>query len=246
MRETLVMLHGGGTDSRCWEGVRPLLAPHFDLVTPDLPGHRDEPPVRRARVEDVAEHMADWIAREVGAPYHLLGHSFGGMVAMTVAAFGPSPARLILADTFDRPANSWQGWGRLIGMGLGARVLGRNRASVKVAELQGLGHEGFDAQLRAAMHHDAAMSLGQLMDAVRRFDGRPALDRIERLGLPVLLLMAGGHEATEMAGLRMEARVASARRVVIPEVGHMLMRDAPEAFARAVVEFLGSDLSRSA
>jgi pimeloyl-ACP methyl ester carboxylesterase len=243
MRETMVMLHGGGTDSRCWQQVRPMLERRFEVLTPDLPGHRDEPAPERATVEALAGPISEWIAATVRGPYHLLGHSLGGLVAMTVAATGPAPERLVLADTFDRPAANWRLWFRLLGMDLGARVVGRDRATVKVAEMQGLGHDGFDAVLRTTMHHPAAMSLGAMMAAVRRFDGRPMLDRLE---MPVLLLMAGDHAPTEMSGLRMEARLADARRVVLPGAGHMLMRDDPEGFVREVTEFLSDDLSRSA
>lgn len=243
MTETLVMLHGGGTDARCWDLVRPLLARHFEVLTPDLPGHRDAPAPKANTVAALAAPVADWIAGTVRGPYHLLGHSLGGMVAMTIADGGPVPERLILADTFDRAAHGWTDWGRLVVLALGARAIGRDQATVKVAEMHGLGHDGFDATLRASMHHKSAMGLGQMLDAVRRFDGRPILDR---LPMPTLVLTAGENPATRAPGLRMEAQLAQGRRVVMPGAGHMQMRDDPEGFARAVLDFLAADLSRSA
>ena len=238
-KPVLVMIHGGGTDARCWNVVRPMLEERFRVSTPTLPGHGDVPPPASARVEALAEPIAAWIARKISGPYALLGHSLGGMVAMRIAAEGPRPDRLILADTFDKPASGVQAWGRILGMGLAAGILGRERATGYVIEAQGLGSDGFDAELRASMLHPAAMSLSAMMRAVRRFDGRPLLDRLD---MPVLLLMAGGNaEVTGSAGLRMEARLSEARRVVIPDVGHMLMRDDPKRFVREVAEFLEPD-----
>lgn len=234
-RPVLVLVHGGGTDARCWGAVRPGLARRFRVLAPDLPGHGDRPAPAAATVEALARPLAERIRAEVAGPYHLLGHSLGGMVATWIAANGPAPERLVLADTFDVAAPDARSWARVAAMGLGARLLGRARATRYVIEAQGLGTEGFDAALRASMLHEAAMPLGDMMAAVRRWDGRPHLDR---LTMPVLLLMAGGHPATAAAGRRMEARLADARRVVMPEVGHMQMRDDPAGFVRAVVGFL--------
>ncbi|CUH39893.1 Tropinesterase [Jannaschia seosinensis] len=235
-KPVLVLIHGGGTDARCWGAVRPLLEDRFRILAPDLPGHGDAPAPPEASVEALAAPITDRIAREVPGPYALLGHSLGGMVAMRIAADGPRPDRLILADTFDKPASGLQAWGRIMGMGLAARLLGRRRATEYLIEAQGLGAGGFDADLRASMLHEGAMPLHAMMRAVRRFDGRPLLDRLD---MPTLLLMAGGNPATEPAGRRMEARLPDARRVMMPEVGHMQMRDDPEGFAREVIGFLG-------
>ncbi|UWQ21963.1 alpha/beta fold hydrolase [Jannaschia sp. W003] len=232
---TLVLLHGGGTDARCWEAVAPHLA-GFAVRTPTLPGHGDRPAPARDRVEAIAAPVMDWIAREVPGAYALVGHSLGGMVAMVAAAEAPHrPERLVLADTFDVPAMTWRDWGRVVTLRQAARIMGHARASEAVADRAELGREGFDGTLRASMQERPALPLHRMMAAVQHFDGRPFLDRI---AAPTLLLRAGGNPATAPANRRMLARLADARLEVLEGTGHLMMRDDPRGFADAVAGFL--------
>lgn len=236
MKRQLVLLHGGGTDHRCFAHVVPLLAPRFDLLTPDLPGHGEAPPPPSVSVEAVAATLAERIEDRLRPGYALLGHSFGGMVAMAFAAtVAPPPDRLILCDTFAKPADGWEAWGRILAMGVGARVLGRRRANDVITKEMALGGDGPDAPVRASMYHEAAWPLHTMLRAVRRFDGRPHLARI---ACPTLLLMAGGNPATDGAGEKAARRLRNARVEIMPRVGHLQMRDDPAGFADAVTWFV--------
>ncbi|MBM2577760.1 alpha/beta hydrolase [Jannaschia sp. Os4] len=233
---TLVLLHGGGTDHRCWAPLLPHLPRRLRVLTPDMPGHGDRPAPRRSTAECVAETLAPELRDAVGgAPFALLGHSFGGMVAMVLAAGPLPPARLILADTFSKPADTPVNWLRIVAMGAGAAAVGHERATRVVLRDWDIGTEGADAQVRASMLHEHAMTLPRLMRAVRRFDGRPYLPRI---ACPTLCLMAGGNPATDGAGERMARRLPDARVEVMPRAGHMQMRDDPVGMAAAIARFL--------
>jgi hypothetical protein len=48
--EPLVLLHGLGMSERVWDGVRPLLEPHHDVVALTTLGHRGGPPSSRRPV----------------------------------------------------------------------------------------------------------------------------------------------------------------------------------------------------
>ncbi len=83
------MLHGATLNARMWDPVREQLAPLFQLILPDLPGHgtrRDVPYTLVAAVDVVAE-----AARSVApAPVVLVGDSLGGYTAMAAASAIPS------------------------------------------------------------------------------------------------------------------------------------------------------------
>jgi pimeloyl-ACP methyl ester carboxylesterase len=78
-----------------------------------------------------------------------------------------------------------------------------------------------------------------------RVKGRPipleprAIGRLGELGLPVLAVV-GGLDAsdTRRAAIRMEEGVPGSRRVVIPDVAHMVGMEAPERLAALVVELV--------
>ena len=232
----LVLLHGGGTDHRCWTPLLPHLPARLRILAPDLPGHGPRPAPRRSTAECVAETLAPEIAAAAGgAPFALLGHSFGGMVAMVLAARHLRPDRLILADTFSKPADTPANWLRIAAMGAGAALVGHERATRAVLKDWNIGTRGPDAAVRASMLHPHAMTLTRLMRAVRRFDGRAYLSDVE---CPTLCLMAGANPATRGAGARMARALPDATVETLPASGHMQMRDDPEGMAAAVARFL--------
>jgi pimeloyl-ACP methyl ester carboxylesterase len=78
----LVLLHGLQDSHRAWRRAAPLLAEHFHLYMPDLPGHglsgRPDAPYTLAWFSRV---IAAWM-EAVGVPRaHVCAHSFGGGVA---------------------------------------------------------------------------------------------------------------------------------------------------------------------
>ena len=93
---TLVCLHGwGGTKESFTELRAALLALSgaegsgggVTVLTPDLPGFGSEPePDRPWTVADYAQWVKRYIEQNVQGPYHLLGHSHGGRIAINLIA----------------------------------------------------------------------------------------------------------------------------------------------------------------
>lgn len=82
----LVLLHGIPTDARLWDGVRAELEPGVPVFAPDLPGARGAPPLPRPSLEAHADALVAALdARGLDRP-HLVGHDYGGLVALAVAA----------------------------------------------------------------------------------------------------------------------------------------------------------------
>lgn len=87
----LVLLHGLGHRRQGWAAVLDKLTPHRDVISLDLPGHGQSPPLRvngQPPLEAIAEPIAALLA-ELGLPRpHLAGNSLGGTIALTLAAQG--------------------------------------------------------------------------------------------------------------------------------------------------------------
>ncbi len=78
----VLLLHGLGATAAVWDGVVAELG--GDVVAPDLPGHGTAPTLPAAYTfAGVAEAVADLVDP---AGTVLLGHSFGGVVALHLAA----------------------------------------------------------------------------------------------------------------------------------------------------------------
>ena len=89
----VIMLHGlGGTSN----SFQPLLAPlaGFRIVRPDLPGAgRSPPPPQQITVALLVQAVADAAAHLGVNRAHVVGHSFGTLIAQHIAAGIPSAWR---------------------------------------------------------------------------------------------------------------------------------------------------------
>jgi Predicted hydrolases or acyltransferases (alpha/beta hydrolase superfamily) len=98
----LVLLHGGFSDSRQWRRQLDSLSDEFTVVAWDAPGcGRSSDPPETFRACDYADCLAGFIeALGLGRP-HLLGHSFGGMLALELYRLHPAvPRTLVLTATY--------------------------------------------------------------------------------------------------------------------------------------------------
>ena len=83
--ERLVLVHGSVVNGRTtWSAQRPL-ADRFELVVLDRPGFPPNPPVARVDFESDAALVAGLLR----AGDHLVGHSYGGVIALLAAAQRP-------------------------------------------------------------------------------------------------------------------------------------------------------------
>ena len=95
--EPLVIVHGGWTDHTVFDAVVAPLARSFTVVRYDRRGHsRSEygGPAPRRRDED---DLAELIERIDLGPAHLLGTSYGALIALGLAARRPELVRSVLA-----------------------------------------------------------------------------------------------------------------------------------------------------
>ncbi|WP_349898490.1 alpha/beta fold hydrolase [Parafrigoribacterium soli] len=90
---TLVLGPSLGTTTRLWSAAIPLLAPHFDILAVDLPGHG----ASRAATEPFSTgELADAVARVAALAgverFYYAGDSLGGQLALELALRHPEKA----------------------------------------------------------------------------------------------------------------------------------------------------------
>jgi pimeloyl-ACP methyl ester carboxylesterase len=98
----LIIIHGfTGNSAGYYLTIVPLLARDFNVVTYDLRGHgKSDMPPRGYTSEHMAADLHALMDHVGFDRAHLMGHSFGGEVALQYAAAHPDRVRsLILADT---------------------------------------------------------------------------------------------------------------------------------------------------
>jgi pimeloyl-ACP methyl ester carboxylesterase len=87
----LVLLHGGRDHCRSWDWIARALRPHFHVLAADLRGHGDSDCAKGSSYS-FADHIYD-MTRMVAAckleQMSIVGHSYGGMLALAYAGTYP-------------------------------------------------------------------------------------------------------------------------------------------------------------
>ncbi|MGI9381534.1 MAG: alpha/beta fold hydrolase [Methyloligellaceae bacterium] len=89
--EPVVLLHGSASSNRQWRGLIEALYDRYHVIAPDLIGYGETPSWPYGEHVGMADHarlLADLVKRQ-GARLHIVGHSFGGAVALRFAQEHP-------------------------------------------------------------------------------------------------------------------------------------------------------------
>ncbi len=249
-RPTLLMLHGAGGSGHSFRALIPLLAPHYHLIVPDLPGQGFTRPGSRSRygLDAMAEDIATLCATMGLTPTFILGHSAGAAIALRMAqsaavraviginaALGsfegaagvmfPLLARALAAAPFV-PHLVSKLWGN-------PQSVGRLLASTG-SPLDATGQRQYLALVRDSAHVEGTLG----MMAQWRLDGLMAA--LPRLQTPTLLIASTGDKAVPARVSAEAARqMPNALYSEIPGYGHLLHEEAAETVAETALPWLG-------
>lgn len=96
-KQTVMMIHSGGFTSRQWRKLGELLAPPFAVRAPDLIGYGQSGPWPDGEPFHFRQDV-DLLESLLGdEPAHLVGHSYGGFLALQLALRRPELVRSIAA-----------------------------------------------------------------------------------------------------------------------------------------------------
>ncbi|KHL02447.1 alpha/beta fold hydrolase [Sinomonas humi] len=240
MDEPVVLLHGVGLDSSMWDSLLAdgaLWLAGREVIALDLPGHGQEPPLRRPT--SLAE-MADDVARRLPPKAHLVGFSLGALIAEELAARMPE---------------------RILSLVCVSSVCERTEAEGAAVERRLDAARGdFIASAEAAVERwfpEPDRVSPDLVDQVRRvllandhesylhaYEVFATGDRDAAKALPLItaptLAVTGSDDPGSTPGmtLRLGALVPHARTLIVDGARHMLPLERPEELARLIAEFL--------
>jgi 3-oxoadipate enol-lactonase len=239
----VVLLHGIGGAARAWAAqVESLAQAGFRPLALDLPGYGARPPVVSMEFEMLAQDVEQAIARGGLDRPVIIGHSLGGMIAQTMLRRAPHAWRAAVlfatSPAFGNASGEFQK--QFLADRLGPLDAGKTLPEMAPAIVQHLiGRDCHPDGLALAVSCMAGVPESTYRAAVRcltAFDERANLPHIR---VPVLCL-AGERDRNAPAAMmeRMAAKIPGARYVCLPGVGHLGNLEAPDAFDRAVLEFL--------
>lgn len=244
----LLLAHGTAASTHSWRALLPLLAPHFTVVAPDLPGHgfTSMPP-------DARELSLPGMAAAVGAlvrslglePALAVGHSAGAAVLVRMALDGRiAPAALVGLNAALMPigrehSEFFSRTARLLaGLPFVPQVFAWGASNRSVAErllrdtgsaIDARGVELYARLFRRSGHLAAALGM------MANWDLKPLLRDLPRLR-PALTLLVGTRDRTipPADAKRVQAVLPTARIVPLTGLGHLAHEERPEQVAEAL------------
>lgn len=95
----VLLIHGTGAASHSWRGVMPLLAPHYTVIAPDLPGHgfTQAPRARRLSLPGMAADLAALLRVLQVEPQIVVAHSAGAAIGARMCLDGKIDPKLLIS-----------------------------------------------------------------------------------------------------------------------------------------------------
>jgi pimeloyl-ACP methyl ester carboxylesterase len=236
----LVLLHANTGTSASWVSqYGPFAAAGFRVIAFDRRGWGDSLPDAATGPQpgSIAEDLAALVQHLALPRFHLLGIAGGGFAALDYAAWRPETLRSLIVA-----ASS----GAFVDPEMEEMV--RNISVPTVEAFRALPEvlREIGPSFRA-LHPDRVAAWAHEQERARQ-PGAPAqpmrtpntLPKIATIRLPMLAITAGADLLAPPALMRRWLRETPQAEVVdIPEVGHSVTMEAPEAFNEAVLGFLG-------
>jgi pimeloyl-ACP methyl ester carboxylesterase len=238
----LILVHGAVCDSRVWERQFDAFSGEFSVVAWDAPGCGESAdPPESFRLPEYADVLAGLLETLGLERAHVLGHSFGGALALELARRHPARVRTLIL------IGGYAGWA---GSLPASEVQRRLVFALEAAER--LPHD-FDPESMPGLFSDklapeAAATLARIMSesrpvatramayALAEADLREALPFI---AVPTLLVYGDADERSSLTVAHdLRDGIPGSRLVVLPGLGHECYLEDPDRVNSEVRNFL--------
>jgi pimeloyl-ACP methyl ester carboxylesterase len=239
-----VLLHGGGTDRRVWDGNFEEFAKHYRVIRYDLRGTgRSEIPMTKFSHREDLYALLRYL--KVDKAY-VLGLSRGGGIAFDLAVTHPEmvDALILVSSNLATLPKVYHD------MIASAQKAGREEGIARAAEIwssdpyQGPVQPNLPARRKfyEIMRENLAAFLYFWDSPIASEPGqRPRAERLQEVKMPTLVI-SGNLDAEEPRAnyARWGREIPGAKIVHVPGAAHLVNVDQPQEFVRIVREFLQS------
>ena len=238
---TVLLIHAVGNDLTYWDRQIEGLSPHYRVIAYDLAGHGSstgEP--EDWTFQQAVSIVTDLIEHVSIKPVHLVGISFGGMIAQHSVLARPDLVRSLTLIGTDSHISKTARAGlrakaqtvRTKGV---AAVLQGDLDSWFTPAFQKLRPDVIDRVSKTVLASNAAAQ-AKIWEIIAEFDVQ---ERLEQITCPTLIL-GGEEDPSTPPGtmFALAAGILGARVVIIPSASHLVTIEKPDAVNAELLKFL--------
>ncbi len=218
----VVMVHGSAQGSQVggdghFSRQKNLAGMGWQVVVPDRPGHGRSPAPGRP---DNAEADSQWVAELLGEGAHLVGHSFGGCVALAAAAKRPGAVRSL---TLIEPAMMPLAIDDPEVRAFADKIMGSSNAPTPADRIKVFAKvAGIPDEIRGGKSEDELNRMGEGMKALKLPTPstlREQLEAVKNAGIPLLVVEGGWNPAFGVVADRV-AETGGGKHVIVKSGNH--------------------------
>lgn len=257
--ETLILLHGLGGNKKHWMRNIQALSKHYRVLALDLPGYGD------SKLQAVPEgNLLNFFSKAVVAlmdslnieKAHLVGHSMGGQLATLLTLEHPERVHTL---TLAAPAGI-ETFTPQEAAGLktyAATTFPQKQSEEQVRQAWALNFHQQPAEVEALIQERLQLNKSAyypiyakvLEGGVSGMLEAPVAQRLGEVEVPVLILFGAEDKlipnrylhpnlSTQTVAQQAKASIPDSQLVLLPAAGHMLQFEQPQAFNKALLQFL--------
>lgn len=248
----VVCIHSNASTSGQWRGLMELLSPGFHVLAPDSYGSGKSPEWPSDRVITLKDEveLIEPVLSKAGAPLVMVGHSYGGGIALKAALMHPGRVRALalyeptlfaLIEQQGPSPNAADGIRNAVAEASIALDAGDKDTAARAFIDYWMG-EGSWAQTPEARKPAIAESVANVRRWKHALFTEPTpLEVFRGMNIPVLL-MTGKRSTSSAHGVAniLKAALPRVEHVEFEKLGHMGPITHPDLVNKAIVNFLGS------
>jgi magnesium chelatase accessory protein len=245
----LLLIHGTGAATHSWRALLPLLASHFDVIAPDLPGHgfTQSPPSYRLSLPGMAADVSRLLDAIGIKPDITVGHSAGAAILARMCLDGKTAPRLLVSLNgafmpFGGIANHlFSPLAKLLVVNpLVSRLFARQASNPGAVErliantgssIDAKGITLYGKLVRSPAHVAAALRM------MANWKLEPLLHDLPRLA-PTLVLVAAANDRSISPMVAQQVREVLPDAIIerVPSLGHLAHEEQPQRIADIILK----------
>jgi len=232
-RETVLFIHGAGGGQYTWSYQKGFLEKQINPIIIELPGHGESDGEGEEEIGRYAEHVLAFLNAMDLQKVFLVGHSMGGAIVQTLALTHPEVIKgIVLVGTGARLKVI-----PLILDGIKSNFEETVRKINQFAYSRKAPSDLIEKGISIMLQCQPEVLYGDFL-ACDRID---LINEVEKIVLPTLLLCGDDDQLTPVKYSQfLHSRIKGSKLEILPNAGHMVMMEAPQAFNEKIREFISN------